>query len=404
MSLLGRAKGWLGKKRPERSDRVTRAAASPSTARVSYNEDHVPLELLEDTNSARAMTFPCNEFLEAAGIKEEFYNLCANAGLTRLATCRVTQYQKLTSCFINSFRYNLDAGSVEFKIYNDLLTMPLEKFCEIIGVPNVGLTAKMSSQPSELRTFFNSLCSMDTRDIHRSKISSILFPHLRYFAYYIARGVLARDNTSNISAPDIAILATALSGRFDYNVGALIARRLAMNGNKGDLFGGVYATLILESLNGTPHPDDRPFTYLSFDLAAMKRHKFVTMTSEFGNLDYILRFGATTERKIRLPAPLLFDFSRRNGWSFDVIQFDEFVVQRQFHNPMEGVVPDEEEHGEFPPFQGETVTQFGEGSSSAWSADPSSWEDPRTSVYAPEASYDPWTHQYHPGAGGSWGH
>ena len=40
----------------------------------------------------------------------------------------------------------------------------------------------------------------------------------------------------------------------------------------------------------------------------MKRHKFVTMTSEFGNLDYILRFGATTERKIRLSAPLLFNF------------------------------------------------------------------------------------------------
>src|SRR3954463_12435514 len=386
MSLLGRAKGWLEKRKPAHSDRVTRAAASPSTARVSYNEDHVPLEMLEDTSPARAMTFPCDEFLEAAGIKDEFYNLCANAGLTRLVTCRVTQYQKLTSSFINSFRYNPDSGAIEFKIYNDLITMTLGKFCEIIGVPNVGRTGRMASQPSELKTVFNSLYSMDTRDIHRSKISSILFPHLRYFAYYIARGVLARDNTSNISAPDIAILATALSRRVDYNVGALIARSLAVNGNKGDLFGGVYATLILESLNGTPHPDDKPFTYLSFDLAAMKRHKFVTMTSEFGNLDYILRFGASTECKIRLPAPLLFDFSRRNGWSFDATQFDEFVVQRQFHNPMEGVVPDEEEHGEFPPFQGETVTQLGEGSSSAWSANPSSWEDPRTSVYAPKAS------------------
>ena len=67
-------------------------------------------------------------------------------------------------------------------------------------------------------------------------------------------------------------------------------------------------------------------------------------------------------------------------------------------------MPDEEGHGELPPFQGETVTQFGEGSSSAWGVDPSSWEDPRTSVYALEASYDHWTHQYHPGAGGSWGH
>ena len=102
----------------------------------------------------------------------------------------------------------------------------------------------MATQPSELKTVINSLCSMGTRDIHRSKISSILFPHLRYFAYYIARGVLARDNTSSISAPDIAILAAALSGRSDYNIGTLIARRLAMNGNKGDLYGGIYATPI----------------------------------------------------------------------------------------------------------------------------------------------------------------
>src|SRR3954470_11604595 len=125
MNKLGR---WLGKKKPERTDRVTRYAASPSDARVSYNEDHVPLELLEDTSPARAMTFPCDEFLEAAGIKDEFYNLCANAGLTRLVTCRVTQYQKLTSSFINSFRYNPDSGAIEFKIYNDLITMTLEKF------------------------------------------------------------------------------------------------------------------------------------------------------------------------------------------------------------------------------------------------------------------------------------
>src|ERR1041385_6240800 len=128
MSLLGKAKGWLGKKKPERTDRVTRAAASSSAARVRYNEDHVPLELLEDTSPARAMTYPREVFLEAAGIKEEFYNLCANAGLTRLATCRVSQYRKLTSYFIISFRYNHDIGIVEFIIYDDLLTMPFSRF------------------------------------------------------------------------------------------------------------------------------------------------------------------------------------------------------------------------------------------------------------------------------------
>src|SRR3954468_18694324 len=118
-------------------------------------------------SAARAMTYPCYAFLKAAGMKEEFYGLCSNACLTRLATCRVTQYHKLTSYFINSFGYNHDAGIIEFKIYNDLLTMSLARFCEIIGVPNAGQTAKMNSQPSKLRTLFNSLCSQETRDIQR---------------------------------------------------------------------------------------------------------------------------------------------------------------------------------------------------------------------------------------------
>src|SRR3954465_14158633 len=106
MSFFGKAKGWLGKKKPERADRVTRAAASPSTVRVSYNEDHVPLELLEDTSPTCAMMYPCEEFNEAAGIKEDFYGLCANTGLIRLALCRVIQYKKLTSYFVNSFCCN----------------------------------------------------------------------------------------------------------------------------------------------------------------------------------------------------------------------------------------------------------------------------------------------------------
>ena len=110
--------------------------------------------------------------------------------------------------------------------------MPLSRFCEIIGVPNTGKTIKMNSHPSELRTLFNSLCNEDLKDIQRLKISSILFPHIRYFAYFIARGVLARDNTSNCSTLDIAILADALSRESKYNVGALIARRLAANSNK----------------------------------------------------------------------------------------------------------------------------------------------------------------------------
>src|SRR3954463_2152150 len=116
--------------------------------------------------------------------------------------------------------------------------MPMKINCEAIGEPNRGEKLKVNSQPTELRTLFDSFCSQDTRDLHRQKISNILFPYLRYFAYYIARGVLARDHASNTSSPDTAITANALSGEHEYHVGTLIARRLVANGNKGDLFGG----------------------------------------------------------------------------------------------------------------------------------------------------------------------
>src|SRR4051812_21480236 len=148
MNKLGR---WLGKKKLERKDRVTWSSASPSAARVSYNEEIVPLELLEETSPARAMMFPCPAFMEAAGIEEGFDSLCAKAGLTRLATCRVTQYEKLTSYFINTFRYYPDDDTVEFRLYGELLTMSMTRFCEAIGLPDAGKKSKMITQPTELR-------------------------------------------------------------------------------------------------------------------------------------------------------------------------------------------------------------------------------------------------------------
>src|SRR4051812_43440198 len=210
--------------------------------------------------------------------------------------------------------------------------MPMSNFCEALGLPDEGEKVKKNSQTVALKTLLNSFFSTDARDTNRQKISNILLPHLRYFAYYIARGVLARDNTSNTSSPDTAIMENALSGKHEYHVGTLIARRLAANGNKGDLFGGIYATLILQYLKGTPYPDDVPFPFISFDLAAMKRHKFVTLASELDRLDYILRFDVE-ERQIHIPAPLLFGFSRRNGYCFTDTQFDEIMGKYQFHDP-----------------------------------------------------------------------
>src|SRR4051812_10954881 len=111
--------------------------------------------------------------------------------------------------------------------------MSLAEFCHIIGVGNVGKTDRMKSHPSKPRALSDSLCSGDLKEIRRGKISRILFPHIRYLAYYIARGVLARENTSNITDPDLAIWAAALEGDDTSNIGTLLARLLATNGDKG---------------------------------------------------------------------------------------------------------------------------------------------------------------------------
>src|ERR1041385_8522456 len=116
MDRLGR---WLGKKKPERSSRVTRSTTSPSATRVSYNKEIVPLELL-DASPAKAMAFPCKDFMADAGIQEEFDALCARAGLTRLLTGRVPQYETLPAIFINSFRFYPESDAVIFQIYERL--------------------------------------------------------------------------------------------------------------------------------------------------------------------------------------------------------------------------------------------------------------------------------------------
>src|SRR3954471_7686768 len=247
------------------------------------------------------MAFPCRYFMADAGIQEEFDALCARAGLTRLVKNRVPQYQTLTAVFINSFRFYPESDFFVFQIYERLLTMPMSTFCEALGLPDRGEKIRKNSQTTALKTLLDSFCNTEVRSTNRQKISNILFPHLSYFAYYIAIGVLARDNTSNTSSPDTAIMANALSGEPEYHVGTLIARRLAANGNKGDLFGGIYAMLTLQFLEGTPHPDEVAFPFISFDLAAMKRHKFVTLTSELDILDYILRFEDGEKRLVRIP-------------------------------------------------------------------------------------------------------
>ena len=98
---MRRFRGWFAAKQAEPTDRVTSASASSSGVRINYNDNVEHPALLDETEAVHAMSYPCPEFLAAAGLLDQFNNLCENAGLAYLVTHQVPQYPKLTYYFVN---------------------------------------------------------------------------------------------------------------------------------------------------------------------------------------------------------------------------------------------------------------------------------------------------------------
>ena len=75
-----------------------------------------------------------------------------------------------------------------------------------------------------------------------------------------------------------------------YNLGALIAFRLAANREKGGICGGLIASRLLALHGLLPHPLDVQFPIERLDVNSMIRHRFVTSGADLYNLPYELSF------------------------------------------------------------------------------------------------------------------
>jgi hypothetical protein len=143
------------------------------------------------------------------------------------------QYAMLTKTFVESFSFTNSAfrPSIAFKIYDKSVTMSLERFCGILGIAMFGTAKKIQNRPADLLELYRGVKNDDDRTAQCGKIRNIQLPAIRYFAYYLATSILGRENTSNISNYHLAFLATTLNVSRKYNLGALIARRLAARGH-----------------------------------------------------------------------------------------------------------------------------------------------------------------------------
>ena len=96
----------------------------------------------------------------------------------------------------------------------------------------------------------------ESRDITQATIGRIHFPAIYYFALFIGRCINGKDEACHMCVPDLSVLRSTVLGDKQYNLGAIVARRLHNNRIHGDFFGGIYATRIANFLEIPIRGDD----------------------------------------------------------------------------------------------------------------------------------------------------
>ena len=81
--------------------------------------------------------WPCDNFLRAAGIYEDFYSLADNAGLTDFLHDQIERYLLLSNTFVQNFYYypKKSPPSVSFHLYDEFREMALHDFCAVCRIP-----------------------------------------------------------------------------------------------------------------------------------------------------------------------------------------------------------------------------------------------------------------------------
>ena len=86
--------------------RFLRGSSSRSSKDKQSEENKKPKYNLPRTGEVRPCEWPCDDFLRAAGIYDDFYELAENAGLTAFLHNQREQYLLLTNIFVQNFHFH----------------------------------------------------------------------------------------------------------------------------------------------------------------------------------------------------------------------------------------------------------------------------------------------------------
>ena len=164
---------------------------------------------------------------------------------------------------------------------------------------------------NDVEGFIDTIAVGETRKVSDARITSIHFPVLRYFAIFSSRCLIGRENSGNLSSPDIVILRHAFFHDINFSLGAIVAKRLNMNRTKGPIFGGIFTSRLATHF-GIPirhyEKQEKLLPPVFLDYKSMVAHDFIVKNKE-KMLKYKLIFNKIRPEIITLSAPYLFDLS-----------------------------------------------------------------------------------------------
>ena len=221
---------------------LLRGSSSRGSKEKQNKENEKPKYNLPCTIKVQLCELPCDAFLRAAGIYEDFYYLAENAGITDFIHDKCDQYLLLTNIFVQNFHFHArrPPPSVDFYLYDEFKEMSLYDFCVVCKLPFEGSVNEPN--PSDVDEFINKIVVGETRKVSDARITSIHFPILRYYAIFSSRCLIGRGTSGGLCAPDFAILRHALLRDRTFSLGAMVVKRLSLNRTKGPIFGGIFAS------------------------------------------------------------------------------------------------------------------------------------------------------------------
>jgi hypothetical protein len=163
-----------------------------------------------------SMRWPDPKFIQAWGMHEDFQAFATTTGLLEFSRHPHKTFLEISREFIATFRYEqiksykeskrgkeiAPTFTIKFNMMIQRFVMSLEEFCKAIHVENMGSWNEiLGDSDLELVSFWRSISVNVPPRLNRGKLTHIQHPALRYFALFLARGFLARDNSSACTSP-----------------------------------------------------------------------------------------------------------------------------------------------------------------------------------------------------------